>query len=109
AEVIRTIDVAEPESGPEVGFLSCDFNIGELDVLRVAKEEPGSRQWPEHGWLGIGIFFFRWLQAGHLPCATAALVKIDVADLQVFDEVAGTPLMMEQSSGSAPQLVTLLM
>jgi len=88
AEVVCTIDVTEPESRSEIGLFRGDFDIGEFNVPAVTNEVPRSWQRSEHGWFRIGIFFFRWLQARHLPRAAAELVKVYIADLQIFDEVA---------------------
>src|SRR5689334_23138674 len=88
-EAIHTIDIIHPEGWASIRLLVDDLDIAEVNVFDVAHKEAMCRQRAEHSWFRIIVRLFDRLKGRHLRSTAPKLMDVDIADLHIFDVVAG--------------------
>lgn len=88
-KTIGAVNVFEYQGWPGIWLLTGDLHISQFKIPGMADEKPVRRHGPKHVRLGIFMFELWRLQVRHGARAPAAVVEINIADLDVFDGVAG--------------------
>src|SRR5712692_4024958 len=86
---IRCFDVVEEKCWPQVFLHELDVNVAHFNVLHMTDVEAVRRHGAEPAGFGIVIFQFGGLDPGIFHCAAALVLHINVAELQIFNVMAG--------------------
>lgn len=90
AEEICAFDIVNHERASFVGGLVGDFHVAEFQIPRMLDVKTVRRKLgAEHVRIRAFVFVFRWLEGGHFLGGTAAVLEIQVADLDVLNGVSG--------------------
>jgi len=90
AEEVGSMDVVENKRRPGIRLLHENLYIIHLDAFYMSNEKPVGRRIPEPPRFGIPVaLLFRGLKLGLFCGAAAAMFNQDVAELHVFNRMAG--------------------
>jgi hypothetical protein len=108
-EEVGAVDVLKVKRGARVGRGVGDFDVAHFEIANVAQEESRRRHLAKHAGLGIGVFFFGWLELGASGVAPPAVSTKMFESLTSSIAEPGIPLRMELMRMGALWQLRLLM
>lgn len=92
AKEICAFDIVDHERASFVGGLEGDFHVAEFQIPRMSDVETVRRKLrTQPVRIRAFVFVFRWLDGGHVLSGTAAMVEIQVADLEILNGGSRNP------------------